>query len=60
MLSERKCDLPDLGPLLKHKQRLRKLWQETWDPACKTAVKCVTKTIRRMAQRKIFERWEQR
>jgi hypothetical protein len=31
-------DLPGLDRLLKHKQRLRKLWQETRDPACKTAV----------------------
>jgi hypothetical protein len=31
-------DLPGLDRLLYHKQRLRKLWQETRDPACKAAV----------------------
>jgi hypothetical protein len=46
--------------MLKHKQRLRKLWHETRDPACKTAVNWVTKTIRRMTRRKAFERWETR
>jgi hypothetical protein len=30
-------DIPGLDRLLKHKQRLRKLLQETRDPACKTA-----------------------
>jgi hypothetical protein len=31
-------DLPGLDQLLRHKQRLQKLWQETRDPACKAAV----------------------
>jgi hypothetical protein len=31
---------------LENLQRLRKLWQVTWDPACKTALKWVAKTIR--------------
>jgi hypothetical protein len=44
--------------LLKHKQRLRKLWQETRDPACKTAVNWVTKSIRRIARKRALERWE--
>jgi hypothetical protein len=52
--------LPGLDRLLKHKQRLRKLWHETRDPACKTAVNWVTKTIRRMTRRKALERWETR
>jgi hypothetical protein len=47
-----------LERLLKHKQRLRKLWQETRDPACKMAVKWVTKTIRRIARKRALERWE--
>jgi hypothetical protein len=34
-LSDKNNDLPGLDRLLKHKQRLRKLWQETRDPACK-------------------------
>jgi hypothetical protein len=32
--------------LLNHKRRLRKMWQVTQDPACKTAVNWVAKTIR--------------
>jgi hypothetical protein len=40
-------ELPELERLLQLKQRLRKLWQETRDPTCKTAVNWVTKTIRR-------------
>jgi hypothetical protein len=47
-----------LDCLLTHKQRLRKLWQETRDPACKTALNWVTKTIRRMAWKRTLERWE--
>jgi hypothetical protein len=39
-------DLPGLGRLLRYKQRIRKMWQETRDPACKTAVNWVTKQIR--------------
>jgi hypothetical protein len=46
-------DLPGLDRLLKHKHRLRKLWQ-----ACKTAVNWVTKSIRRMTHKKALERWE--
>jgi hypothetical protein len=45
-------DLPGLDRLLKHKQRLRKLWQEARDPACKTAVNWVTKQIRRKTRKK--------
>jgi hypothetical protein len=53
-------DLPGLDRLLNHKQRLRKLWHETRDPACKTAVNWVVKTIRRMTRKKELERWETR
>jgi hypothetical protein len=35
--------LPELDRLLQLKHRLRKLWQETSDPACETAVNWVTK-----------------
>jgi hypothetical protein len=42
-LSDIHNDLPWLDRLLKHKQKLRKLWQETRDPACKAAVNRVTK-----------------
>jgi hypothetical protein len=48
-------DIPGLDRLLKHKRRLRKLWQETGDPACKTAVNWVTKSIRRMSHKKARE-----
>jgi hypothetical protein len=37
-LSDTNYDILGLHRLLKHKRRLRKLWQETRDPACKTAV----------------------
>jgi hypothetical protein len=53
------CDFDfGLERLLNHKQRLRKLWQETREPACKTAVNWVTKTIRRIAWNRAPERWE--
>jgi hypothetical protein len=45
-LSNLNKDLLGLESLLKHKQRLRTLLQVTWDPACKTEVNWVTKTIR--------------
>jgi beta-lactamase class D len=57
-LSDINNDLLALDRLLKHKKRLRKLWQETTDPACKMAVNWVTKTIRRMIRKKALERWE--
>jgi hypothetical protein len=57
-LSDINNDIPGLDRLLKHKQRLRKLWQETRNPACKTAVNWVTKAIRRMTRKKALERWE--
>jgi hypothetical protein len=47
-LSDIKNDLPGLDQLLKHKQWLRKLWQDTGDPACKTAVDWFLKSIRQM------------
>jgi hypothetical protein len=59
-LSELNNDLPGLDRLLKHKQRLSNLWHDTRDPACKTALNWVVKTIRRITQRKALERWETR
>jgi hypothetical protein len=47
--------LPELDRLLQLKCRLGKLWQETRDPACKTAVNWVTKRIRRMTRIKAME-----
>jgi hypothetical protein len=57
-ISDRNRGSSSLERLLKHKQRLRKLWQENRDPTCKTAVNWVTKTIRRIARKKALERWE--
>jgi hypothetical protein len=34
-------DLPGLDQVLKYKQRLREMWQETRNPACKTVFKRV-------------------
>jgi hypothetical protein len=42
ILSYLNNDLPSLESLLSHKWRLRKLWQVTRDPACKTALNCLT------------------
>jgi hypothetical protein len=50
--------LPGLDQLLLQKQKLRKLWHETRDLAYKMVVNWVTKTIRRMTQRKEHEWWE--
>jgi hypothetical protein len=50
--------LPELDRPLQLKYRLRKLWQETKDPPCNTAVNWVTKTMRRMTRKKTMERWE--
>jgi hypothetical protein len=43
---------------LREKKGLRKLWQETRDPACKTAVNWVTKTVRRTVRKRALEGWE--
>jgi hypothetical protein len=45
-------DLPGLDRLLKQKQALRKLWHETGDLTCKTAVYWIVETIRRIASKK--------
>jgi hypothetical protein len=47
-LSDINNDIPGLDRLLKHKWRLRILWQETRDPACKAAVNRVAKVSRRL------------
>jgi hypothetical protein len=51
-------ELPELDRLLQLKHRLRKLWQEIRNPACKTAVNWVIKTICRMTRKKTKERWD--
>jgi hypothetical protein len=55
---DRNCDIPGIDRLLEHKKRLRNLWQETRDPACKTALNWVTKTIKRMIRKRTLEQWE--
>jgi hypothetical protein len=54
-LSDINNDLPGLDWLLKHKQRLRKLWHETKDPGCKMAANWVMKSIRQMTHKKALE-----
>jgi hypothetical protein len=57
-LTDLNSDLPGLDRLLKYKKRMRKLWQETRDPGCKTAVNQVSKAIRCMIRKKTLEQWE--
>jgi hypothetical protein len=57
-ISDRNRGSFNLEGLLKHRQRFRKLRQETKDTACKTAVNRFTKTIRRIARKRANERWE--
>jgi hypothetical protein len=57
-ISVRNCGPSGIDRQLRHKHRLRVLWQETQGPACKTAVKWVTKTIRRIARKRALERSE--
>jgi hypothetical protein len=59
-ISEVNTNLPGLDRLLKQKQRLRKLWQETRDPAFKTAVNWVMNAIRWMTHRRALEWWEKK
>jgi hypothetical protein len=59
-LSDLNDELLGLDHLLQLKWRLQKLWQETRDPAYKTALNWVTATIHRMTQRKVIERWERK
>jgi len=56
-LSDLKNALSGLAHFLQLKQRVQKLWHETWDPACKMALNSVTKTIGRMIQRNAIESW---
>jgi hypothetical protein len=51
-LSDLHSNIPGLDRLLKYKKRIRKLWQETRDPGCKTVVSRVSKAIKCMIQKK--------
>jgi hypothetical protein len=55
-LSSLNNNIPGSDLLLKHEQRLRKLWQGTRDPACKPAVNWAGKSIRRMTLNRALER----
>jgi hypothetical protein len=48
-------DMPGVENLLKHKRKLRKLWQVTRDPSCKIALNWVSKTIKRTVGNKSRE-----
>jgi hypothetical protein len=56
MKLDEKYEMAGLDYLLKHKRKLRKLWQETRDPKCKMAVNWVTQNTRRMVQKTALER----
>jgi hypothetical protein len=49
---DQKHEKPGIDHLLKQKRKRRKLWQETRDPKCKTAVNWVTENIRRMVRKR--------
>jgi hypothetical protein len=55
---DRKYEILGIDRSLKHKRKLRKLWQETRDPASKTAINWVTRNISRMVRKIAIERWE--
>jgi hypothetical protein len=57
-LSDMNKDLHGQESLRKHKRKLRKLWQVTWDSKCKTADNWLDKSIRRMTHRKSPDRLE--
>jgi hypothetical protein len=55
---DQKYKIAALDHLLKHKRKLRKLWQENRDPACEAAVTLSSRNIRRMVWKGEVERWE--
>jgi hypothetical protein len=55
---DQKYEIPGLDHLLKHKRKLRKIWQETRDLACKTAVNWVNQNIWRVVRKRALVRWE--
>jgi hypothetical protein len=57
-LSDLNNDIPAPDRLLRYKKNMRKLWQETRDPGCKTAVNWVSKAITHMTRKKAIEGWE--
>jgi hypothetical protein len=57
-LSDFNNEIPGIDRLLRYKKMMRKLWQETRDPGCKTAVNWVSKAITLMTRKKALERWE--
>jgi hypothetical protein len=57
-LSDLNNDTPALDRILRYKKKMKKLWQETRDSLCKTAVNWVSKAITRMTRKKALEWWE--
>jgi hypothetical protein len=56
---DRKYEILYLEHLLEYKRKFGKLWQETRDPACKTAINWVTRNIRRMVRKKHLKEGKQ-
>jgi hypothetical protein len=57
-LSEVNSVIPGSDSVLKHKEKVRKLWNETRDSVRKTAFNWISKTIRCKAHKWALERWE--
>jgi hypothetical protein len=57
---DQKYKIPGLDHLLKNKRKLRKLWQETRDPACKMTVNWITQNIRRTIRKEDLNDGKQR
>jgi hypothetical protein len=55
--SHRNHDHPGLDRLLKHKRRLRKLWQEIRDPECEKAFNRISRIITRDTRKRALRRW---
>jgi len=53
-------NVPSLDQVLKHRQRLWKLWYETSDAACKSAFSWFSKMIRRITQQKALEKYKRK
>jgi hypothetical protein len=56
---DRKYEIPGLDHLFNHEGKLRKLWQEIRNPACKTAVNWVTRNKSRMVRKEHLKNGKQ-
>jgi hypothetical protein len=57
---DRKYEIHVLDALSNYIKKLRKLWQVTTGPACKTVVNCVTRNVRRMVRSEYLKDEKQR